>query len=370
MLRTDDDFRLQSDAAHHVGTSPLAALPLGLVSQVPLDYMHVVCLGVMRRILLLWSKGPASCRMSNALLQAVSARLVAYRSFIPRQFARKTQSLSEVKMWKATEFRTFLLYTGPVALKGLLNRHLYRHFVCLSVAISICLSVELCHEHADYSESLLVFFVQQFSKLYGVNQVVYNVHCLTHLVDDVRRYGCLDSISAFPFENYLGKLKKMVRNGNNPVSQLVGRLTECDKRVACKDADVPKSKSFKKGHFEGPILCGMSTMEQFKQYETENVFISCEHGDNFIEILGEIGIVRHILREPGDAVSVLFSSFERKESLYTYPLQSEILGIFSLSRLCESCTVHPLHEVNRKYLLLPLPDDKGFAGFPLQRLCW
>jgi hypothetical protein len=74
-LRTDDDFRLQSDSSHHVGISPLAELPLGLVSQFPLDYMHMVCLGVVRRIIFLWSIGPASCRMSNALLQAVSERL-------------------------------------------------------------------------------------------------------------------------------------------------------------------------------------------------------------------------------------------------------------------------------------------------------
>ena len=271
-LRTDDDFRLQSDAAHHVGTSPLAALPLGLVCQVPLDYMHAVCLGVMRRIIILWSKGPASCRMSNSLLQAVSARLVTYRIFIPRQFARKPRSLSEVKMWKATEFRTFLLYTGPVALKGLLNRDHYQNFMCLSVAISICLSSKLCHKHEDYSESLLSYFVQQFSELYGANQIVYNVHCLTHLVDDVRRFGCLDSISAFPFENYLGQLKGMVRNGNNPVSQIVNRLAECDKNISCRDAEVTNYKQFKKAHFEGPIPCGMAATEQYKQYETKNVF--------------------------------------------------------------------------------------------------
>jgi hypothetical protein len=275
-LRTDDDFRLQSDAAHHVGTSPLAALPVGLVSQVPLDYMHVVCLGVMRRILLLWSKGPASCRMSNSLLQAVSARLVTYQTFIPRQFARKPRSLSEVKMWKATEFRTFLLYTGPVALKGLLNLHLYQNFMCLSAAISICLSSELCHEHADYSESLLSYFVQQFSNLYGANQIVYNVHCLTHLVDDVRRFGCLDIISAFPFENYLGQLKRMVRNGNNPFSQIVNLLAKYDASVSCRDTEVANNKQFMKGHFEGPIPCGRAAMEQYKQYETKEIFIMCD----------------------------------------------------------------------------------------------
>jgi hypothetical protein len=69
------------------------------------------------------------------------------------------------------------------------------------------------------------------------------------------------------------------------------------------------------------------------------------------------------------SVFILFSPFERKESLYSYPLQSEILGIFSLSELSESCTLHPLHEITRKYLLLPLPNESGLAGFPLQRLC-
>jgi hypothetical protein len=131
----------------------------------------MVCLGVVRWIIFLWSIGPASCRMSNALLQAVSERLTVYRSFMPRQFARKLRALNEAKMWKATEFRTFLLYTGPVALKGLLTRQLYQNFLCLHVAMSICLDPEMCHKYSDYCERLLHFFVQQFSKLYGENQV-------------------------------------------------------------------------------------------------------------------------------------------------------------------------------------------------------
>lgn len=215
-LRTDEDFKLQLDNAHHTGTSPLVSLPVGLVSQFPLDYMHVVCLGVVRRIILLWSIGPRTCRLSSTLLQAVSNRLNTYRSFMPRQFARKPRSLNEVRMWKATEFRTFLLYTGPVALKGLLSETLYNNFVCLSVAVTICLNTELCQEYANYCEKLFHYFVEQFAKLYGENQLVYNVHCLTHIVDDVRRYGCLDNVSAFPFENYLGHLKGMVRNAKKP----------------------------------------------------------------------------------------------------------------------------------------------------------
>jgi len=34
---------------------------------------------------------------------------------------------------------------------------------------------------------------------------------LLHLLQDVRNYGALDNVSAFPFESFLGKLKKKVR---------------------------------------------------------------------------------------------------------------------------------------------------------------
>ena len=37
---------------------------------------------------------------------------------------------------------------------------------------------------------------------------MYNVHGLIHIAEDVKRFGPLDSYSAFPFENYLGHLKQ------------------------------------------------------------------------------------------------------------------------------------------------------------------
>jgi len=46
------------------------------------------------------------------------------------------------------------------------------------------------------------------SQLYGKIQLVYNVHSLIHLADDAKQHGALDHISSFPFESYLGRLKK------------------------------------------------------------------------------------------------------------------------------------------------------------------
>lgn len=65
LLRTDEDFRGMVDEGHHLGLSPLSNTSLAMVSGFPLDYMHLVCLGVMRRLLHLWLKGPFACRLSG-----------------------------------------------------------------------------------------------------------------------------------------------------------------------------------------------------------------------------------------------------------------------------------------------------------------
>ena len=52
-LRTNLTFDEMTDEEHHQCASPLQGTGIGMVSQFPLDYMHLVCLGVMRRLLLL-----------------------------------------------------------------------------------------------------------------------------------------------------------------------------------------------------------------------------------------------------------------------------------------------------------------------------
>ena len=54
----------------------------------------------------------------------------------------------------------------------------------------------------------------------------YNVHGLSHLCQDAIKYGPLDNISAFPLENYLGQLKKLIRKPNFPLQQVQRRLHE------------------------------------------------------------------------------------------------------------------------------------------------
>ena len=112
-LRTEDDFNSVSYKDHQIAKSPLIDVGISL-KHFSLDYMHLVCLGVVKRILFYLKKGPRNCKLSQKQWSEVSDNLVSLNGKMPREFSRQPRALYELERWKATEYRQFVLYTGPV----------------------------------------------------------------------------------------------------------------------------------------------------------------------------------------------------------------------------------------------------------------
>jgi len=71
-----------------------------------------------------------------------------------------------------------------------------------------------------YTKDLLKWFVTKSSEIYGDCFVSYNVHSLIHLHQDVENFQCgLEKLSAFPFENFMQRIKKMVRKSHQALPQ-------------------------------------------------------------------------------------------------------------------------------------------------------
>lgn len=81
-----------------------------------------------------------------------------------------------IKFWKGLEFRTFLLYIGPVILKDYLPNDVYEHFLMLSY---------------------------------------YHIH--------------VSKFSSYPFESIQHQIKNFKRHGNKPLEQVAKRLMEVSK---------------------------------------------------------------------------------------------------------------------------------------------
>lgn len=96
---------------------------------------------------------------------------------MPSEFARKPRSLAFVKLWKATEFRNLLLYTGPIAFKFFLQKDLYDYFIVLHVTIRILCSSSL-RDFIDYAHDLFQYFILSFKLLYGTHNVPHNIYDL------------------------------------------------------------------------------------------------------------------------------------------------------------------------------------------------
>lgn len=227
--RTDESFREQKQSEHHKGISPLLKLSgLNMITMFVLDFMHLGFLGIMKKLLFLWlSCKNRKCRFSALQKQKVDFMLNELKTQVPIEFQRKTDTLNEISVWKATQFSFFLLYAGIVVLKKILTPQLYNHFLLLFSSCRILCSKELAIKYNTVAKLYLKRFVLLMIKFYGKSSISINVHNLLHVADDVVNMNCqLSLINSYAFENLLGKMKKTLRTGYGPMQQLCNRMHE------------------------------------------------------------------------------------------------------------------------------------------------
>jgi len=71
--RTDQDFFLKNDDNYHLCASVLNKIPfLGLVTNVPLDYLHLICLGVVKKLIHLWFCDSLKMRLQFRKIKIIS----------------------------------------------------------------------------------------------------------------------------------------------------------------------------------------------------------------------------------------------------------------------------------------------------------
>jgi len=371
-LRTDEDFIQKRDDNYHklnLTTSLLNIPHFKPVTNVPLDYMHVICLGIMRKLLNLWLYGELHYRLRHKSIDEISTRLVTQlKCYIPVEFARKPRKLDCIKLWKATEYRLILLYTGPLAFKSILKKSVYIHFVTLHVIIRILSSQDL-HEYLSYAQDLIIFFIKTFIKLYGIENVSHNVHSLLHLVEDVKRFGPIDNFSAFKFENFMQILKRYLRKADKPLQQVVRRCIEKEnlynKSMTLSYAGIKHPQTLTSLHCDGPLILHC----QSPQYKIINyngiTFKAGTVADSTCGLTcGAIVSIKNVAYCSKRNIPVIIGNeFLIKEELFNVPCPSSLLNIYIVYSY-SNLKSWPLENVNRKYVQLPYDNEK-YAIFPL-----
>ncbi|XP_063234238.1 uncharacterized protein LOC134537581 isoform X2 [Bacillus rossius redtenbacheri] len=367
--RTDDAFLHLQDDDYHLGISILVQIPnFGPVSNVPLDYMHLVCLGVTRKMIHLWLKGNACVRLRSSNVAVISDCLESIRGYTPSEFARKPRSLTFLNLWKATEFRQFLLYTGPVVTQSVLENDVYLNFLGLHIAIRYLCTDQISVELLEYVRLLLEHFVTSFGILYGTEHMSHNVHGILHLTDDVKNLGPLDKFSAFKFENYLQVLKKRIRKSEKPLQQLICRYSEIKMKSSSIETERPRPTCIKVNekttHLDGPLTqhCVGPQYKNIKYQKFE--FFTYKEADKCCGFEdGTIILIENICHSVvNNDIVIIGKEFLVKDDLYSIPCKSSDLGIYLVDSLSPRRSWLASLVCKKFYMI---PYKQKFAVVPL-----
>ncbi len=207
------------------GISPLVAFKdYDLIQGTVIDYMHCVLEGVVSLLLDLWfdsENHKNKYYVTPRMEEIVNKNLNCIKGL--RSFTRRPRSTKEKGFWKANEFRCWLLYYALPCLKGVLKDSYFRHFALLSEAIFIFLQTNISKTEFNKASRNLKVFVTNFAKLYGEENMMYNVHLLEHLSECVESCGPLWGYSNFSFESNNGWLVQNVKGTTDVEKQLATR---------------------------------------------------------------------------------------------------------------------------------------------------
>jgi len=326
---------------HQTGQrTPLIDAQLNCVSGVVLDVMHNVYLGVWKRMLHYLISGPRTCRLSMNQRAQMNDKLLRLR--LPQEFSRQPRTIWELDRWKATELRSSLLYTGYIFLKGIVSREMYELYLKLAVAMNILHTDDDVRRNAlrAYAAELLLEFVRDSRQLLGDAFVVYNVHCMTHLPDDVANFEqSVNEMSGFPYENHLQVIKKMVKGPTNPLAQVCARL-----------AERAKQQYYERGKTIHPYISTTTKDSMFYLDDTQ-----------------EFAMVQR-RRRRDNRYDVLVFSADQTDDYFQIPCHSKLVHVF-LVRNLDNQRARPRvlakPELHHKVVMLPCDNGVDYILLPM-----
>ncbi|XP_025154467.1 uncharacterized protein LOC112588511 [Harpegnathos saltator] len=335
-LRTDDNFKARVQEDHHTG--------------------------VMKKLLLLWLSGYQTSRLSGHKLTELSEILIAMRKWIPNEFARKPRSLDELTRWKATELRVFLLYLGPVMLLNILPEDNLLHFNALHCSMRILCHPVDCFRNNRYSRDLLIQFVEIFKQLYGNDTIIYNVHNLIHINEDVLMFGPLDDFSAFPFENYMQSIKKMLRKADKPLQQLYKRISENYNEVIHNDCNKYSIPILKKKCLK---VLPMNCTNAYRMIQFSDFILTDKKPNNCCYLKDKtIVAIEHICYNEKETAVIIGRKLLTKNNLLFYPCESRNMDIYVVQNLSD-LIMWPITEIMNKTVQLPFKNRTSWCCMPL-----
>lgn len=175
-----------------------------------LDDLHHTYHGVCHKLLELWTLSKYKKKPWSIFnkLDLVDRRLQSVR--LPNFVQCGVRSLRNLSLWKAKDYKTFMLYLALPLLERILPNVYLDHFAgFVNSVFKLNSSCITSSDLLDCSETLDTF-VRQFEEFYGVRHMTINIHNTLHLAFVCNNLGPMRCYSCFPLESLNGEVLQMI----------------------------------------------------------------------------------------------------------------------------------------------------------------
>lgn len=244
-----------------------------------------------------------------------------------------------------------------VIFKEILPTELYEHFLLLFCGVTICYA-DAYKKYLPFAQNYFDKFIEGCANIYGNHSIVSNVHNLTHVVDDVKLFGNLNTISAYPFENRLHFLKLRLKQKRLPLQQITRRIVELS-----LDYDQLYVNRFAQ-NMTFPQFSFAYMLDDVQVYKTLNMDSGCtlssiRKADSWF-LTKKFEIVQ---MEYATQTTIHGYPIIQKDNFFSKPVSSKFLNIFKSDGVVGPKKSFGLDEILAK--MICISHDKEFVFLPL-----
>ena len=184
------------------------------ITSIPCEYLHLVCLGVVKRVIILTFKvGERRDRITKRKLSDPSLfnQLISSVQVV-REFGRRCRNL-DLSVYKGQEFCNVILFFFPLVIQCIEETYTDEIKLWYNLAYMIRACILPNSEFRSIPDKKIVSacetFYRLFEKVYGQKNCSYSVHVLPSHLLQVRGTQPLTFRSAFKFESFFAEMKNL-----------------------------------------------------------------------------------------------------------------------------------------------------------------
>ena len=244
-------------------------------NDIPAEYMHSVCLGLVRRVIeLTFTVGETRSRVSTRRLSPPTKFNSLMRTVqVPREFSRRLRNL-DLSVIKAQEYRNIIICLFPIVIECIESQAKERRlWLLLAYMIRACIVPNIEYANIDQNDvkEICDKFYALYEQIFGIRNCSYSVHIVSTHLTQIRGNQPLTENSAFKYEKFYSEIRKSFAAGTQATLKQIFQTTLLKRALSFHSCVLPIFYSKKNTRMESNNLVYIYKNDSYEMYKIQAV---------------------------------------------------------------------------------------------------